>query len=397
MRIGAPGTPKRCAARLWTTIGLSVIRFGWLSIVLLFGVVQALVVTALLLGRRENRTANRLLAALTFAFSLRIVPYVIGYAGFYDAYPWLSFAPFALTLGYGPLIYLYVRRLTEDGLPRRWWLHLAPVVVQCAYDVAVFVQPLPFKNAWDAGVHERWIDPTETLLTYLSLGAYLVAAARRYRAYQRWLNDATSGGEHRLVWLRTFLLLFALTLVLSAAFDAYSAFVHRLNYFNMFGLYAWYAALAYYLGLEGWRNAGRAYPQPAGTLRDASPMPPPATAPDWNALGIAWRQRVEAGGYWRDPDLTLASLAASLEMSPAAVSRCVNEGLRQNFNEAINGMRVAAVEERLADPNERRDLLAIAFEAGFNSKASFNRSFKAVTGLTPSEFRRSRAAARLIS
>jgi AraC-like DNA-binding protein len=52
-------------------------------------------------------------------------------------------------------------------------------------------------------------------------------------------------------------------------------------------------------------------------------------------------------------------------------------------------LRVDAVKAQLVDPAESRDVLDIAFEAGFSSKASFNRSFKLVVGVTPSVFRRS--------
>ena len=48
-----------------------------------------------------------------------------------------------------------------------------------------------------------------------------------------------------------------------------------------------------------------------------------------------------------------------------------------------------AVKELMADPKHRhRTLLALALDAGFNSKASFNRVFKDRTGLTPSAYRR---------
>ena len=368
------------------------IRFGTLSIILLLGVVQGVVVTALLMARRDNREANRLLAALTFAWSLRIVPYVIGYAGFYDAYPWLSFAPFAITLAYGPLIYLYVVRLTEAALPRRWWLHLLPAAAQVVYDTAIFVQPLAFKNVWNDTVHRHLIDPAQTIFTFLSLGVYVVLAARRFRAYGRWLDDATSdAGESRLRWLRNFLVAFALTVALAAAFETYNAFVRPLNYYNFFALYVWYAALVYYLGLEGWRHAGAAYPQPVPVVTRSDPPPVVAgsvTPPDWPALGRAWRERVEAGAYWRDPELTLATLADALGMSPSQTSRIVNDGLGYNFSEAINRMRVDAVRARLADPGDRCDVLEIAFDCGFRSKASFNRAFKTYAGMTPTEYRR---------
>jgi AraC-like DNA-binding protein len=38
---------------------------------------------------------------------------------------------------------------------------------------------------------------------------------------------------------------------------------------------------------------------------------------------------------------------------------------------------------------ENLSLLGIAFDSGFNSKATFNRTFKKITGQSPSDFYRS--------
>jgi len=40
----------------------------------------------------------------------------------------------------------------------------------------------------------------------------------------------------------------------------------------------------------------------------------------------------------------------------------------------------------LAPENKKLKLISIAYDAGFNSKASFNRIFKQMTGMTPSEY-----------
>jgi AraC-like DNA-binding protein len=37
-----------------------------------------------------------------------------------------------------------------------------------------------------------------------------------------------------------------------------------------------------------------------------------------------------------------------------------------------------------------KTILQVLFEAGFNSKASFNRAFKKHTGMTPSQFKKNR-------
>jgi len=352
---------------------------------LLIGALQGAVVAALLAARRTNRQANAVLAVLLIVFVLRLVPYIIGFAGFYEVYPWLSFAPFALTLAYGPLIYLYVARITADRMPARWWLHLIPAAIQLAYYLVIFVQPLAFKNAFNDAIHVPRIDPIESLLTFVSLGGYLAAAMMRYRTYKNWLNDATSDpGEHSLAWIRTFLIIFSLATALNIVFEIVSRFIRPLNYYDEFWLYLWFAVLIYYLGLEGWRNANRTYPQPISHVPVAAP---PKVAFAWDVAARDWIETLRRVGYWRDPELTLTTLAAAMNLSPAHISRLVNEGLGQNFNETINRLRVEAVQRRLEDLADTRTILELALEAGFSSKASFNRSFKAYAGKTPTDVR----------
>ena len=105
------------------------IAFGSMSITLLIGVLQGTVIAILLLRSAGNRHANRCLAFLILAFAALITPYVIGFAGFYDRWPWLSFAPFSYTMAFGPLVWLYTRALI--GLPTaKAWGHFVPVCAQ---------------------------------------------------------------------------------------------------------------------------------------------------------------------------------------------------------------------------------------------------------------------------
>lgn len=362
------------------------IRFGWFSMLLLIGAAEGGLVAALLASRRRNRTANALLATIIFAYVLHITPFIIGYAGFYDAYPWLSFAPFSITLAYGPLIYLYVTRVTLGHLDRRWCLHVLPAALQFAYLSIVFVQPLPSKNAWDVRIHEPWIVPLETIATYLSLFGYTSAAVVRYDRYRRWLRETTTDPhDAQLGWLRSFLVLFGITLVLNVGFDGVNYVIHRLSYFAYFPLYLWYAALVFYLGLEGWKNESHA--MPSGVMQKPEKR---SEAPiDAGLEATWWCASMQKGGYFRDPDLTLAKLAVALGASQARITRAVNDGLGQNFSEAVNHLRVRDVVRRLEDPLEQRDLLELALASGFSSKQTFNRCFRRIVGTTPSAYRRS--------
>ena len=91
--------------------------------------------------------------------------------------------------------------------------------------------------------------------------------------------------------------------------------------------------------------------------------------------------------YLRE-NLSLRELAEQLAVTPHQLSWLVNDVMRTSFSSLVNGYRVAAARERLADRFvNSTSVLEIGLEVGFGTKAAFNRSFKKQTGMTPSEFR----------
>ena len=365
------------------------IVFGARSIVLLLGLVQGVVVAGLLLANvRVNRVANAFLAALLVMLSLRMLPYVLGFAGAYGVWPWLSFAPFDLALVYGPLLWAFIVALTTGRTPVAWRVHFLPALVQFAYYAVLFVQPLAFKNGWDARVHVPFVVPFETLADAVSMTAYWIATWRTYRAYQRDLDAQLSNRDaFRLLWLRDVLLALAGAVAVFWLL-ALTGAVHPLSYIQRFPGYVYLTIVVYVLGLQGWRHAAVAYPQVVRAAEGAPAVPAWSPAVDFAA-------EIERRGLWREPDITLASAAATLGVGTATLSRALNVGLGQNFNAAINRMRVSGVQSELA-AGATASLLDLAFAVGFASKASFNRAFKTYAGVTPTEYRRSVGARRLI-
>jgi AraC-like DNA-binding protein len=370
------------------------IHFGAMSLILAFGVLQGFIVLVLLLRTRSNREANRILASLLAVGVLRLLPYVAGYAGVYDAYPWLSFAPWNLSFAFGPLIYLFVVRLTAPKLPRRWWWHLILPAPQFAYYAVLFLQPTNFKNHWDKAVQRPWVAGPQYWLTILSAGVYLALAFGRLQRYQRWLQDDVSFAEDvRMPWLQHFIIASGTTMLVWLGFGVADLF-HPLNYFAEFPLYLGFTAFVYYLALEGWRHAGDIYPHPAPvwqaapTLNVADGAPAaPLDSERWKMQGTAWLEEIRKRELWRNADLSAGVLARELGTNTTYLSKALNEGLGQSFSECINRLRVEALEQVLRSGPAEGDLLALALAAGFRSKASFNRAFKTYTGQTPSQYR----------
>jgi AraC-like DNA-binding protein len=88
-----------------------------------------------------------------------------------------------------------------------------------------------------------------------------------------------------------------------------------------------------------------------------------------------------------DGDLTLTSLAGQLEINPNQLSQVLNEGLGENFYRFVNRYRVEESKRLLLDPAfAHYNILGIAFQAGFSTKSTFNKTFKELTGISPSEF-----------
>lgn len=90
-----------------------------------------------------------------------------------------------------------------------------------------------------------------------------------------------------------------------------------------------------------------------------------------------------------DAALSLKVFSKMLNIPERQVSQVLNEYKKQNFFDFVNTYRVKYAMELLkTKENSQRTMLDILFDSGFNSKSSFNTSFKKYSGYTPSDFRK---------
>jgi AraC-like DNA-binding protein len=365
--------------------------FGWRTAVLALANVQMLLIAVALLRTLPNRTANRCLGALLLVLTGVLTPFAIGFAGFYDRYPWLSFAPFAVPLAVGPLLYFYAHALARGTLPARPGWHLAPALLQFGYQAASFCLPLEAKHRWDA-VSTPFVEPLVALGTVAGLAAYCRLSLRLLRDHRAALAQQRSD-DHRFGarWLSRAVGAMLVLLAAWAGYHAWDRWVAPLDYFGVLGLYLIIAAIGCYLAVEGWRHANLPFVLAAPT-GPASPAAAaagaaPATDRNWRALAERWAAQTRAAHWHQDPELSLAALARLLGTNSTHLSRSLNEGLGLSFSSFIAGLRCETVAAALR-AGRQDELLDLALEAGFGSKASFNRAFQAAYGQSPSAYRR---------
>lgn len=99
---------------------------------------------------------------------------------------------------------------------------------------------------------------------------------------------------------------------------------------------------------------------------------------------------MEKEEVYREEGLSIRKLAQKMEVKEYKLRQVINKHLGfRNFNAYLNTHRIEAACTILAHP-EKQDLtiLEIAFSLGYNSLAPFNKSFKQITGMTPTEWRK---------
>ena len=358
---------------------------GWRTAVLGVIALQILILAAAILKAGSGRPASRSLALALLVIAGLLIPYVIGFAGAYDVWRGLTFAPFAIPPALGPLLYAYACSLEGERAARVW--HFVPPLLQAAYFTGCFLLPMDTKWRWYTGGHQAIVAPLLNLLTLLSLAGYAWAIGRVLKRYRARLADERSDDDRfSALWLTRIQAATVLCLLVEVGFWLWSIVTGGIDYFQETGLYVALGVLGLYLGVAGWRQTGLPAPLTGGDAA-ARPVEEPRADTDWRALAAGYAERTRQEGWWREPDLTLPRLARRLGTNSGRLSRAINLGLDVNFSSFINGLRADAVAEAL-QAGVTSDLLDLAFEMGFASKASFNRAFRERYATAPSRYRR---------
>lgn len=93
------------------------------------------------------------------------------------------------------------------------------------------------------------------------------------------------------------------------------------------------------------------------------------------------------GRLYREANLTRSRVAELLGTNRTYLSQAINEKTGKNFNQFVNGYRIAEALQILSDPNNDSSMKAIAIETGFGTPNTFFKIFRAETGMTPSKYR----------
>jgi AraC-like DNA-binding protein len=356
----------------------------------LAGVSLAFFLTLLLVSKSKKTVADKILAGWLFFLTLHLLLYYFIKA---QLYPQLLAVGFPLPLVHGPFLYLYTIALTQERFSWKSMLHFIPTAAILVYLIPFFQLPVEqkiyiFENR---GIGYETFNLVRTIAYSASGVVYIILTATALRNHRAViLHQFSSTEKINLQWLQY--LLYGLATIWAFVLLGLDDVIYVVAVFFVL-----------FIGFFGIRQVGIFHSQQP-PVAESNPDSQPNThetethetkkyqksglsADTSETLHRDLTQLMTAEKYFRESELSLADLAKRLNTQPNYLSQVINEREGKNFYDYINTLRVEEFIRRAGSPDSRKyTLLGLAQECGFNSKSSFNRYFKKVTGKSPSQF-----------
>lgn len=385
------------------------------NVVILAAMLQGVLLTLfLLLNKKGNRKANIFLALLVLLYAIDIGLETLYASPQIFDFPHLIGLNDPLFFLYGPLLYLYAYFLSSPraGSDKKWLLHFLPfLIIVIFYLPTLFLQSAEFKLSSEgrlpAVLHSFMTADVRgrvELISGFHELIYIVLTLFLLSKHAQAIKDSFSAIDRiNLKWLKNLTLatgaIVTVDLLLYFFINA-----ELLAYGNAVTLILFLCAtLIYAIGYMGLMQP--LIFSPASDNIPVTPVLPDneesgnvrekyykSTLTDQQAEDSLAKllELMETQQLYLNGELKLSDVAEALGISTNNLSQIINDKLNKNFYDFVNAYRVEAARKLLADPEkDNLTLLAIAFDAGFNSKSTFNSVFKKHCQLTPSEYKKS--------
>lgn len=376
-----------------------------MNVIFIIGALQALFFSILIFNKKKKDVSDKILAVWMLVFFVQLAVPFIAYSKIHIYNFYFSGVDIPLLALHAAFLFVYAKALVNrnNKFECKWLLHLLPTI-------AVFISILPYflstaeeKAAFydnSVAVYDfRYISSVlvSSVLIGLSFGVYLFLTLKLLNKHRQEIKKEYSYEKDvDLKWLRNL----AIAITVFVALLLWGIIIIELKIISLFQgdciMYSLFVLLIYTIGFCGFKQ-GHVFVYHPYKEEPKKEKVTPIESQDIILTSRNDRMFIrhlkiymEVEKPYLNNKQNLHDLAKSLEVTSTYLSKILNNCLEINFYQFINKYRVEEVQRRIRENKQlQMPLLTIALECGFNSKATFNRIFKDVTGLTPSEYQKS--------
>jgi len=362
------------------------------------GLLQNFIISVILFFRQgERRLANRFLAINICIVNIHLTYLMVLDTNLENMFPYLLWIPYSFLAAIGPFILFYVKALTnaDFSISRINSKHLIPVLIEVGIQVTMISQSILNRELLYNTPLYFYTTPLIYIWVASSIFYYLRLSLGIIDNHEVWLiRNLSNLKEITLTWLKRLIVYYRLLWIVWIPFvTAFLLFFrYQLQYLVvvlvLYFLMLVMIYLTFWIGIEGLSRTNFIL------IRDSEKKTEnknftQLTQDEIHDYIRRLDQLMSEEKIYLNQNLSLYELAARLKADPNLISFILNNHLKMNFYDFINRHRIDEVKSKLDDAQYNHlTLLGIALESGFNSKTTFNRVFKRITGITPTQFKK---------
>lgn len=346
------------------------------------GIILSLSLSVVLLTKNTERHVSVFIFSMLLLLTgLTLLNDMLSISGISNQFQYLYFLPIYYSLSIGPLFYLLVKSKNQISFHWYDYLHLIIPLVQAIVYVTIGFRSVEFKSSlWE----------NSSFPVYLEIESFLFPfSILTYGILSRLLLKRTPSNTY--FWtkdLREWLIKFTNGFLFIAFVELCFSFGEYVLDYSFGGIFlvirsSTFVAFVLWTSFHGIKQY---YP---ATIYHSSPSTNKSIVNDTSLAAYSQQLTaiMEEEKLYLNPDLNLKLLAQYLQVSEKVCSRVLSQGLQSNFNQVINGYRIEAFKDKIRNgAHKEYTLTSIAYDCGFDSKSTFNRAFKLVTDMPPSQF-----------
>ncbi len=361
------------------------------------GLVQNFILAGILFFRQGDQPlANKLLSITVVFVNLHLTYLMVLDTNLDNLFHGLLWIPYSFLTAIGPLLYYYTRILTGTRVHSpEIFRHFIPTIIELGLQLIIIGYSIRHGELYYNTPFYFYIALLIYAAAAVSIVYYLQLSLKVIGNHEAWaLKNYSNLKEITLIWLQKLIAYYRLLWIVWVPFVAIFLLFFRFQLLYLgvvLILYLLMLVLTYLTFWIGLESIGRT------NLIVLKPDDEKPENKNFNNLSDQVIQNfikkmndaMAVEKVYLNENLNLRDFALHLKSDPNLISFILNSALNKNFHDFVNHYRVEEVKNKLNDPrSEHLSLLGIGLEAGFNSKTTFNRVFKQVTGMTPTEFQK---------
>ncbi|HET6541430.1 MAG TPA: AraC family transcriptional regulator [Chryseolinea sp.] len=370
-----------------------------LNFLIISGILQSIILACILLFYRSgNKMANRLIGIFVLICGLHFSWSLIIDTNLADIFKPLFWVPYSYLLAIGPLLFFYTKALTtiDFKIDTKASFHFLPVLIEVLIQM-VFINSSIRSNTLVYDLPGflifRIVEFAGTAISILLYGKQCLSLVKAHEAWA--MANFSNQKDITLSWLSKlikyllvlwiFWLAFELSFFLFLQFQLHLLLVYLLLYI-LLGVITY---SNYWIAIQTLIKSDVLTEKKSAILpTDNANVYSRLTEAEIKRNADALSDLMQKEKLFLHETLSLRTLASKLQKDPNLVSYILNNFFQKSFYDYVNDFRIEEVKNKIDDPAYSHfKIVEIAYECGFNSKATFNRVFKKSTGKSPSEYK----------